>query len=263
MSPFVLPGVAAKRDTESSPRMINKEKIRALAFDYGNTLIAFSRSQIDACDEAIAMAIADQFGPIDLPKLRALRDHNRKAIYAGDPPAFRENDNRLISAGLVRALYGVEPSPEAVDRIIQARARKFVEVAQVAEEVRAMLGRLRERYALGILSNYPDADCIRESIRSLHMDAFFKAIVVSADLGYVKPHPILFETLVQQMGVPADQILFVGDNWLADIQGAKRAGMQAVCVNEWTTIDQTERKPEDREPDLTLNRVVELEAFLN
>ena len=242
--------------------MLNKEVVRAIAFDYGNTLIEFSRTQINACDEAIANAIAIQFGPIDLPRLRALRDHNRKAIYAGDPPAFRENDNRAISAGLVRALYGVEPTPEAVDFIIHARAQKFIEVAAVTDEVHAMLQRLHTRYPLGILSNYPDADCIRESIKTLHLDRLFQAVVVSADLGYVKPHPLMFSTLIRKMGVPAENILFVGDNWLADIQGAKRAGMQAVCVNEWTTIDQTERKADDYEPDLQLDRVLELESYL-
>ena len=242
--------------------MIDKEKVRVIAFDYGNTLIAFSRTQIDACDEAIAHAIATQFGPIDLPRLRALRDHNRKAIYAGDPPTFRENDNRAISAGLVRSLYGIEPSSEAVDYIIQTRAKKFIEVATIADDVRDMLERLQTRFPLGIVSNYPDADCIRESLRALNLDTLFQTVVVSADLGYVKPHPIVFDTFIRAMGVPAENILFVGDNWLADIQGAKRAGMQAVCVSEWTTIDQTERNPDDYEPDLQLQRVLDLETFL-
>lgn len=242
--------------------MFDKDAVRAVVFDYGNTLIEFSRAQIDACDEAIAATIERRFGPLDREHLRRLRDRNRRAIYEGDPPAYRENDNRAVSGGLVRELYGIEPSEEDIDCIVQARREAFVRATRTDAETLGLLERLRARHAVGLLSNYPDSAAIHASLAALGLKSCFDAVVVSADVGFVKPHPLVFDKLISALGVDPEAILFVGDNWLADVQGAKRAGMQAALVSRWTTVDQVDRRPGDAEADLVLSSALDVAAHL-
>ena len=56
-------------------------------------------------------------------------------------------------------------------------------------------------------------------------------IIVSEEAGYAKPDPRIFRDALQALGLsnPA-QVMFVGDNPHADIEGAKRFGMQAAWV---------------------------------
>lgn len=240
----------------------SNEKIRAIVFDYGNTLIEFGPAQIGAGDRGIADAVERLFGPVDRERLRAIRDANRMALFKGDPPQYRENDLDVITSEMVRELYGVMPTRPQLDEILQARMGVFVESTWASDDVKALLGRLGQRYRLGLLSNYPSGDAIRVSLDKVGLSEFFEAVVVSADLGYVKPHPITFQTIMTAMDARPDEILFVGDNWLADIQGAKRAGMYAVLTTEWVPYEHFDRHPNDHQPDLTISRLNQLESHL-
>jgi len=237
-------------------------RIRAIVFDYGNTLGEFGRDRVRAYDRALVGVLARLYGSPDMAALHAIRDRDRRSPYTGDPPAYRENDLRAITAGLVRQLYGVEPSHEDVAAILQVRFDAFLDIIQAGDGVAALLGRLKKRYRLGLLSNYPDAAAVRASLAGNGLEEPFDTVVVSGDVGYVKPHPLLFEIVTRDLGVGYDEALMVGDNWLADIQGAKRAGMWAAHVVQWTPHEEFERKPGDLEPDLVLWKLGELEGHL-
>ncbi len=239
-----------------------KENIKAIVFDYGNTLIEFGPAQIGMCDHGIADAVERLFGPLDRERLRAIRDANRKAIFEGDPPQYRENDLYQITGAMVRDLYGSEPTRAQLDDVLQARMDVFVQSTHAHDNVRQLLGRLGRRYRLAVLSNYPSGDAIRVSLKKVGLSEFFESVVVSADLGFVKPHPITFETILQQMQLSAGQILFVGDNWLADIQGAKRAGMYAALTTEWVPYEHFDRHPNDHQPDFTITHLDQLESYV-
>jgi len=237
-------------------------KIKAVVFDYGNTLVEFNRPQVTRCDNALAEAVRALYGPHDPERLRAIRDRNRMAPYSGDPPEYRENDIRVISRDLVRELYDVEPTPVDLDALVQARFNEFVNVIEASESIGLLLSRLHRRYAFGLLSNYPDGSAIRASLKKVGLDVLFDAIVVSGDLGFAKPHPLPFETIVRDLGVAHSEVLHVGDNWLADVQGAKRCGMSVAYVRQWAPAESFERAPGDFEPDLTIMSVAEIENYV-
>ena len=244
---------------------LNAPAIQAIVFDYGNTLVEFGKRQIRACDMAIADVLERLFGPLDREALRAVRDRDRIAPYAGDPPSYRENDLRVITSNLVRALYtryGREVSEAELAEIIRVRLETFVDTTEATAEVLALLERLHVRRRLGVLSNYPDGDAIRRSLRKTGLARHLDAVVVSGDVGFSKPHALPFATILRKLDLPPEQVLFVGDNWLADVQGAKRAGMPVVHTIQWTPYEVFDRNPADLEPDAVISKLEELEALL-
>lgn len=240
----------------------NRRAIKAVIFDYGNTLVEFSPTQVSICDAALAAVLEKHFGPMDRERFRAMRHGNRLAPYAGDPPAYRENNLLDISTNLVRDLYGAEPSPEQLADILRNRFDTFVRIVQAPDGVREVLGRLRKKYRLGLLSNYPDGNAIRASLEATGLARFFHAVVVSADVGYVKPHPLPYETLLKQLRVKPANALLVGDNWVGDIQGGKRAGLQVCLTRQWESYEKFERRAGDEEPDAVIDRLQDLEKLL-
>lgn len=240
----------------------NRKAIKAVIFDYGNTLVEFSPTQISICDAALASVLEKHFGRMDLEKFRAIRQRNRLAPYAGSPPEYRENNLLDISVNLVRDLYGVEASPEQLADILRNRFETFVRVVQAPDYVPVLLGRLRKKYRLGLLSNYPDGNAIRASLAATGLDRFFSAIVVSGDVGYVKPHPLPCETILKQLRVKPVHALLVGDNWLGDVQGGKRAGMQVVFTRQWVSYENFPRRPGDAGPDAVIHHLTDLESLL-
>lgn len=241
---------------------VNSKNIKAISFDYGNTLIEFSVAQTRQCDEAIAASLARVCGPPDLDRLRKIRDGNRMAIYGGDPPAYRENDLHAITRDMIRELYDVEPDEQDVKQVIQDRFDAFVHMVQPSDGNAVLLERLRRRYRLALISNYPDGDAIRTSLERVGLAAHFDVVVVSADVGFVKPHPLPFETAVRALDVEAPEVLHVGDNWLADIQGAKRFGMQCILTKQWAPYERFDPQPGDFEPDAVVSSIDEIEQHL-
>jgi putative hydrolase of the HAD superfamily len=59
----------------------------------------------------------------------------------------------------------------------------------------------------------------------------FDAIVTSAATGYEKPHPAMYAH-ARELAGDADVLWMVGDNPVADVEGARRAGIPAVLVRD-------------------------------
>ena len=72
------------------------------------------------------------------------------------------------------------------------------------------------------------------------LDGLISAAISSAEHGYLKPHPSIFEAAMQLTGVSAAQSVMVGDSFTHDIEGARRVGMRGVLVHRG-----------DGEPDVT------------
>ncbi len=236
---------------------------RAVIFDYGNTVIPFGLPEIRRIDDVLGAALVERWGPFDRKRLDAIRHRQRMAPYGGTPPRWIENDIREVCAELVRGLYAVEPTPEDVGMLVRTRRAAFIEGAQAPEGVGPLLLRLRRRFRVGLLSNYPDGAAIRDSLAANGLAACFDAVVVSADLGLVKPHPAPFARILEELEVAPDAALFVGDNWLADVQGAKRSGLRAAWMTRWESPETMPHAPGDQAPDLRIDSLEQLEQLLD
>lgn len=61
---------------------------------------------------------------------------------------------------------------------------------------------------------------------ALGYDSIFEPMIISSEIGVAKPDPRFFEVAVEQIGVPAGQVLFV-DDVLANVEGARSVGLLA------------------------------------
>jgi HAD superfamily hydrolase (TIGR01549 family) len=60
---------------------------------------------------------------------------------------------------------------------------------------------------------------------------YFDVITLSYEHGYAKPHPSIFKTTLDRLGVSPGKCLHVGDDPIADVWGARQAGMKTAHVN--------------------------------
>jgi len=123
-------------------------------------------------------------------------------------------DDRIDREGLVgaydwQAPPGERAYPDAFEVLPQLRAHGL-ELGIVTNSAHPMRLRDRELETVGLLDLFP---CCRLS---------------AVDVGYLKPHPKIFEHALSVMGVRPDEAVFVGDNLSADIGGAQSVGMRAV-----------------------------------
>ena len=234
---------------------IDSSQLKAVIFDYGNTLIQFDHTHALQCDEAMIELLQRRCGPVDREKFLAMRNADRMAPYRD---GYKESKLSDLFTNHIRQLYGIEPTAELLAEMAEVRFESFVEVIEAPNGLQDVLSQLAGRYPLAVLSNYPDGEAIRASSRNIGIESFFEVIVVSGDVGRVKPHPLSYETVLTQLGVQAGEALHVGDNWLADVQGAKRAGLLACHFNRWETPERFEPAEGDLPPDLVTDDLSDL-----
>jgi putative hydrolase of the HAD superfamily len=110
-------------------------------------------------------------------------------------------------------------------------------------------------YALGCITNtLANSAGIRSMLRMHGIEELMRAVVVSADEGWRKPHASLFEKALRDVGVAPHEAIFVGDSPVHDVGGSQDAGMLAVLTRQYVTRP-TEGLPV---PDATIDHLREL-----
>ncbi len=82
---------------------------------------------------------------------------------------------------------------------------------------------------IGLISN--TQRCLDSFQTHFELEGLFSVAVSSADHGYMKPHPSIFEAALAQVGAHPAQSVMVGDSLAHDIEGARQLGMRAVLVS--------------------------------
>lgn len=233
--------------------------LTTLLFDYGNTLIAFGPAQQEA-QLAAMRRVLDQarveYDPNLLDQMRleqVLRPYKNNGI---------ENDFRAICHEVAAAFTHPDLAQSLTEPIMRARQEAFRASVRVEPAVPELLARLRKTYRLGLLSNYPCPASICESLKTLGLYDYFDAVVVSGQVGFAKPHPHTYQTLLTAMQATPGECMYIGDNWLADVQGAKRQGMKAAWIREHAPYEIFEPGEGDHPADLILERLSDLEDAL-
>jgi putative hydrolase of the HAD superfamily len=98
-------------------------------------------------------------------------------------------------------------------------------------ETPTILEQLRGRYKLGVVTNFMDGPTARRIFDDLDYNAIFDSLIVSAEVGYMKPAPILFEKALEELDSKAENTLMVGDTYEADVVGAHNAGLRGVLID--------------------------------
>jgi putative hydrolase of the HAD superfamily len=63
------------------------------------------------------------------------------------------------------------------------------------------------------------------------LEACAQSLVISSEVGYRKPHPLFFDAVCNYLGLPAHQVLCVGDDSENDVRGAIRAGLSGILID--------------------------------
>jgi putative hydrolase of the HAD superfamily len=106
-------------------------------------------------------------------------------------------------------IQGVAAYPDATE-VLPILVAHGVKIGMITNAYQPMWMRDRELEAYGLLAHF--ADCR----------------LSAADIGYLKPHPAIFEAALDCLGVAVGEAVFIGDNPEADIAGAQSIGMKAV-----------------------------------
>jgi 2-haloacid dehalogenase len=227
------------------------DSIRAVAFDCYGTLVRFTTADLVRTMAEIARAQGLEADP------EVLWDRFVEAafVFRGENvarPTYRRYDEAWAFQ-FERATRDL--GFEGDGALAALRLKEKLSQAEAYAEVAEVLEALRARYRLAILSNADD-DFLRACLARNGLE--FDVVVSSEVAEALKPDPAIFAYLAEVLDLERHQILYVGDNPMPDIVGARQAEVPVAWLNR-----SGRPLPEDMaEPDLQVGSLRDLLATL-
>lgn len=203
--------------------MIDPSAVRFVYFDLDDTLLdhrAAERAALADCHTRFA----DHFEGHDLAEVQA-------TYHAGNVPLWRRYAAGEIDRDDVQRLR-FEALIEAFDLALdpaelgEAYLGCYAERWQWTDGAESAFHAVAERYPVGLLTNG------FAEVQHAKLDRFpvlrerAQSVVISEEVGVMKPHPRIFAHATERADVDPVAILYVGDSLHSDVEGGRAAGWQ-------------------------------------
>ena len=190
--------------------------IKAVFFDLGGVIV---RTEFQAPREHLAERLGMEYE--DLVKLVFDSPSSLKASHGeiSDKEHWAEVTKRLRR-------------PAAETETIR---EEFFAGDVVDREILEFLRSLRPDYFVGLISNaWPD---LRDYIARQKFDDAFDQMVISGEVGVMKPEPRIYQIALEQAGVNPDEAVFV-DDFFENVEGCRAVGMHGIHFRDPETAMQ-------------------------
>jgi len=207
-------------------------RFRAVLFDAVGTLIRPHPSVGSVYSRAAAASgVLCGATALDGHFRRAYRDLMPERFAGGD--LFRTSETRerrwwkRVAAGTFeRAGCGIPPG-EVIEEVFGAFAhaaawRTYADAGRAVEELKRM------GLALGVVSNFDSR--LHSILGGLSLAGYFSSLIISSECGFAKPSPRIFRAALRELGTAPEEALFVGDRFVQDYRGPRRAGLEALWL---------------------------------
>jgi FMN phosphatase YigB (HAD superfamily) len=225
--------------------------VAAVTLDFGNTLVPVDRARHAQVVDDLAAGLLGRGTIDDVPAFLGAWAVERERQFREEVPQFREV---TIAERLVRVLARLRGMPAPGDDLrwddaAAARLSDPPEIAAALDDYSAsFVARMppdpaatttlralaSSGFRVGILSNWPLAATIDRYVEATGWTGWLAAVVVSQRVGVIKPHPAIFRAAELALGFQgegaAERIVHVGDDWAADVVGARNAGWHAAYL---------------------------------
>jgi HAD superfamily hydrolase (TIGR01549 family) len=205
------------------------QAIETLLFDFGGTLdsdgVAW-KERFYALYQAEGLSLsAEAFAP---------------AFYAADdalvgvlaPTTGLKETAHALAANLEAELArrGAKTGQEGIDgdRGRRVASRFLSEMSAAFARNRTVLEALRERYRLGVVSNFYGN--LEAACESSGLAPLFGVMTDSQRVGAEKPEPAIFRAALIALDASPETTVMVGDSLRRDYEGARRSGMGFIWI---------------------------------
>lgn len=131
----------------------------------------------------------------------------------------------------------------------------LAEVLKNFETTKNILSLLKDKYKLGLISNYYGN--VETVLEEAGLKKYFDVIIDSAVVGIRKPDKKIFELALDKLETEPKNTTVIGDSYKNDIVPAKQLGCSTIWLNfkGWDMPEETDKA------DITINSLIELNKF--
>ncbi len=237
----------------------------AILFDLADTLLHFGRVRAlslfgQGCRDTHQYLVDQRLSPPDYEAYRKVSLRAFTGRYLWSNVKGRDFNGMDVISSVLRK-FDITASDHDMQAMAWMWYRPVLPQAHVVPGTHEMLEAFRQMgIKMAIVSNTcAPPHCLDRHLEQENLLEYFPTRVYSSTTRYRKPHRVIFESALSQLGVDAARTVFVGDMIARDIRGARRLGMRTV----WKPARR--KSPINRrrfKPDHTIRIITELEPII-
>jgi HAD superfamily hydrolase (TIGR01549 family) len=200
--------------------------IKAILFDFGQTLVDSAKGFREA-EKEVQVKIFNDLDIMEWEEFISVYRMVRREFHANSKLSrveiWTEVYNRLSKFVDTQLLEKWEYD---YWNKVKVETTPFPETEQV-------LRNLNLKYLMALITNTQGQKPMYEHRINLfpQLERFFKTIIIAGESGIPpKPDCVPFLTCLKNLGVTADEAVYVGDDWQKDICGARDAGIRPIWL---------------------------------
>jgi putative hydrolase of the HAD superfamily len=202
---------------------------QAVFFDFGDTL-----ASLEPTREAVFVKAARSIGlELDLETVRRAYQiveitNKYSSVTVTDRDAFYHNYNRELVEVLGISSHFATLGPALIEHF--KREKHW----QLFSDTAPALSRLHESgRPLALVANWDKN--LPTLIERLSIAVYFSCVVASEAVGVEKPDPAIFQIALAELSlrVPEQMVLYIGNEYRADVLGARAAGLTPVLIDRY------------------------------
>ena len=211
---------------------------KAVIFDYIGTLVNCRNYSMDTSRDNLHSAlVAEGFDVAKTAFLKAYtvtHEKYRKVRYE----QYKEVTNSVwVAEALGNLGFNVMADDYRVQEALNVFFQDFIDALELRAGAKKLIKQAQQQCKVGLISNFTYAPVIYKSLRHLHLNDFFHAVVVSEENGWRKPSKRIFQDALNKLQIQAHEAVFIGDSPIEDIKGAKDAGLKTIFVcSQFSTL---------------------------
>ena len=121
----------------------------------------------------------------------------------------------------------------------------FIEKMQLFPGARSLIDSLCEKGIMIAVCTDLTAHIQHRKLIALGLSDDIFCLVTSEEAGREKPASEMFALCLEKLGLPAEEVCYIGDNYSKDIVGAKACGMKAIWFHPEKPAGQQYREIEE------------------
>ena len=219
----------------SDPGEGTARRLDGILFDYGGTLVEFSRPRealAEAEERILDVLRASGRQDPGIATLHAIMDRVEREVTEHQQSGSLDEIDVVAVSLRAYGEAGLNLDDDLLDEVLRIEQEAWWHGARLDPEAIPLLDALRDRgIRVGLCSNAPyRVESLHGQLAFLGLESHLDAVTFSAQVAWRKPSPRIFEAAMRTLGTEAECSVMVGDSEAADIAGAHAAGMRAVLI---------------------------------
>jgi len=204
--------------------------MKTVFFDLDDTLFDHRRSA-----RAGLVALADRYSlrarsidEIETEYHRLLAELHPR-VMAGD---LSPDESRRTRYQRLFQFCGTPIDDTQIGEALRVALAAYSDSRSTVEGARELLKDLKADHRIAIISNNFLSEQ-QEKLRIIGIADYIDELIVSEEVGVMKPDRLIFEVALQRMEARPGDSVMVGDAWESDVVGATQAGIRAIWFNRF------------------------------